>query len=116
MQLRPGALQGVLHQVICCGPVAYKRAGVASQPRDQIDQTLGFVHGRNRGGEGPIPRYFGSPGNGGGGRKKGPPPAKARGGGWRGVFSSPPPLGPAGTSPAPVHPRARKTLYHASPL
>ena len=43
MQLRPGAFQCVLHQVVGSSPVADERASVAPQPRDQVNQALGFV-------------------------------------------------------------------------
>ena len=43
VQLRPRALQRVLHQVVGGGAVADQRASVAPQPRDQLNQALGFV-------------------------------------------------------------------------
>ena len=56
VQLGPGALQRVLDQVISSGPVAHQRAGVAAKPRDQLYQSLGFVHRGNKGPRPPIPR------------------------------------------------------------
>ena len=44
MQLRPGAFEGVLHQIVGRGAVAHQRASVTPQPRDKIDQALGFAH------------------------------------------------------------------------
>ena len=55
VQLRPRTLQRVLHQVVGGGAVADQRASVAPQPRDQLNQALGFVH---RGNKAPRPRLF----------------------------------------------------------
>src|SRR5439155_5424175 len=55
VQLRPRTLESVLHQVVGGGPVADESSGIAAQPRDQLDQALGFVHRREQGGSTAIP-------------------------------------------------------------
>jgi hypothetical protein len=44
VQLRPCALEGILHQVVGGCPIADQRTCVSPQPRNQINQALGFVH------------------------------------------------------------------------
>src|SRR5579859_1560708 len=64
MQLRPGALERVLHEIVGGGAVPHQGPRVAPQSRNQLDQTLGFFHG-NRSSAAAIPRYLGSSGNAG---------------------------------------------------
>src|SRR5581483_8574486 len=45
VQLGPGALERVLHQVVGAGTVADERTRVATQPWDQLDQALRFIQG-----------------------------------------------------------------------
>src|SRR5258706_2490923 len=52
MQLRPGALQRVLHQIVGARAVADQGPRVTPQPRNKLDQALGFVHGEQASGSG----------------------------------------------------------------
>ncbi len=65
VQLRPGALQRVLDQVVGGSAIADERAGIAPQSRDQLNKALGFVHRMNRNANAAIPRYLPSSGNAG---------------------------------------------------
>src|SRR4029077_5617633 len=45
VQFCPRTLEGVLHEIVGRCALAHQRSGVAPQPRNQLDQALGFVHG-----------------------------------------------------------------------
>ena len=44
VQLCPGTLQRVLDQVVGGGAITNQRAGITPQPRNQLNQALGFIH------------------------------------------------------------------------